>query len=68
MLAPAVGLRIWVLVAAAGLGIVGQAVTCHYFTDAIGSVLLGTSLVCMAALILRRSRRGARGIRLRLRL
>ncbi len=71
MLVLAVGVRTWVLAAAAvfaGLGIVGQAVTYHYFTDAVGSVLLGTSLVCVAALILRRVHRGTRGIWLRLRL
>ena len=71
MLVLAAGARTWVLLAAAVfavLGIVGQAVTYHYFTDAVGSVLLGTSLVCIAALVLRRIRRGARGIRLRLRL
>ena len=71
MLVLAVGVRTWVLLAAAafaGLGIVGQAVTYHYFTDAVGSVLLGTSLVCVAALILRRVHRGTRGSCLRLRL
>ncbi len=71
MLVLAVGVRTWVLLAAAafaGLGIVGQAVTYHYFTDAVGSVLLGTSLVCVAALILRRVHRGTRGSWLRLRL
>ena len=71
MLVLAVGVRTWVLLAAAafaGLGIVGQAVTYHYFTDAVGSVLLGTSLVCVAALILRRVHRGTRGTWLRLRL
>jgi membrane-associated phospholipid phosphatase len=48
------GLALWaVLVAAAWclLGILGQAVTYHYFTDAIGALLLGTAVVCVAALI-----------------
>jgi membrane-associated phospholipid phosphatase len=48
------GLASWaVLVAVAWclLGIVGQAVTYHYFTDAIGAVLLGTAVVCVTALI-----------------
>ena len=48
------GLAWWaVLVAVAWwlLGIVGQAVTYHYFTDAIGAVLLGTAVVFVAALI-----------------
>lgn len=71
MLILAVGARrwlVWAAVAFAALGIVGQAVTYHYFTDAVGSVLLGTSLVCIAAVIFRSVRRGARGMRMRLRL
>ena len=32
------------------LGIVGQAVTYHYFTDTVGALLLGTAVVCVAAL------------------
>jgi hypothetical protein len=31
------------------LGVLGQAFTYHYFTDTIGAVFLGTSLVCAAA-------------------
>ncbi len=56
MLILAAGLRrwlVWVVAAFATLGIVGQAVTYHYFTDAIGAVLLGTSLVCMTAVAVR---------------
>jgi membrane-associated phospholipid phosphatase len=34
------------------LGVVGQAVTYHYFTDTVGAVLLGTALLCVAALVL----------------
>ena len=46
------GARRWLLLAAtvfAVLGTAGQAVTYHYFTDTIGAVLLGSSLVAMAA-------------------
>ncbi|MGX9789459.1 phosphoesterase PA-phosphatase [Mycobacterium sp. MMS18-G62] len=31
------------------LGMLGQGVTYHYFTDTIGAVLLGTAIVCIAA-------------------
>jgi formate hydrogenlyase subunit 3/multisubunit Na+/H+ antiporter MnhD subunit len=66
----AVGIRrwlVWAAVAFAGLGILGQSVTYHYFTDALGSVLLGTSLVCLAVAALRWARRRTRGwLRLRL--
>jgi membrane-associated phospholipid phosphatase len=31
------------------LGMVGQAVTYHYFTDTVGSLLLSTAIVCVAA-------------------
>ncbi|MEI6252907.1 MAG: phosphatase PAP2 family protein [Mycobacteriaceae bacterium] len=71
MLILAVGARrwlVWAAVAFAALGILGQAVTYHYFTDALGAVLLGTSLVCVAAVIFRSLRRGFRGAQMRLRL
>jgi membrane-associated phospholipid phosphatase len=32
------------------LGLLGLSVTYHYFTDTIGGVLLGTSMLCLAAL------------------
>lgn len=50
------GAALWaVLIAIAWclLGIIGQGVTYHYFTDAVGALLLGTAIVCVAALILR---------------
>jgi membrane-associated phospholipid phosphatase len=46
-----------VAVAWALLGAVGQAVTYHYFTDAVGALLLGTAIVCVAALTLGREPR-----------
>lgn len=59
MLILAIGVRRWLLWAVAvfaALGILGQSVTYHYFTDAVGAVLLGTSLVCLTAAGLRRLR------------
>lgn len=52
------GVAVWaVLVAIAWclLGMIGQGVTYHYFTDAVGALLLGTAVVCVASLILRRA-------------
>lgn len=46
-----VGASTWAVVAAVALntlGLLGQAFTHHYFTDTIGALLLGTSLVCLA--------------------
>jgi hypothetical protein len=48
----AAGVTVWSVTAAAVvavLGVLGQAFTYHYFTDTIGAVFLGTSLVCLAA-------------------
>ena len=67
MLILAVGVRrwlVWAAVAFAALGILGQAVTYHYFTDAVGALLLGTSLVCVAAVVLRAVRRRLARMRL----
>jgi hypothetical protein len=33
-------------------GMIGQGVTYHYFTDTVGALLLGTAIVCVAALTL----------------
>jgi hypothetical protein len=45
-----VGARVWLLISAgvvALLGLLGQSFTYHYFTDTIGAVFLGTSLVAV---------------------
>lgn len=57
---------VWAAAAFAALGILGQSVTYHYFTDGVGALLLGTSLVCLAAAALRWTRRRTRWLRLRL--
>ena len=52
------GGALWAVLAAVGwclLGMLGQAVNYHYFTDTVGAALLGTSIVCVAALILGRA-------------
>jgi membrane-associated phospholipid phosphatase len=49
------GVALWaVLVAVAFclLGMIGQGATYHYFTDTVGALLLGTAIVCVAALTL----------------
>jgi membrane-associated phospholipid phosphatase len=54
----AAGLAWWaVLIAIAwcALGMVGVGITYHYFTDTVGGLLLGTAIVCVAALVLRRA-------------
>ncbi|MGV0798381.1 phosphatase PAP2 family protein, partial [Mycolicibacterium elephantis] len=48
------GCALWALVFATvyvGLAVIGVGTTFHYFTDTLGGVLLGTSLVCIAALL-----------------
>ena len=55
MVVLAAGAARWAVVLATAwalLGIAGQAVAYHYFTDTVGAVLLGTSIVCVAALVL----------------
>ena len=39
------------------LAMIGQGVTYHYFTDTLGGVLLGTAVVCVAALVVELDRR-----------
>jgi membrane-associated phospholipid phosphatase len=46
------GAALWAVLVAVTfglLGMLGQGVTYHYFTDTIGAVLLGTAIVCVAA-------------------
>lgn len=46
------GGALWAVLGAAVfglLGMIGQGVTYHYFTDTLGAVLLGTAIVCVAA-------------------
>lgn len=50
------GMRLWALVVAVCvvlLAMFGLSITFHYFTDTIGGVLLGTSVVCIAAMFAR---------------
>ena len=50
------GVASWAVVVAVAwclLGMVGQSVNYHYFTDTIGALLLGTAIVGVAALTLR---------------
>ena len=48
------GVAVWAVFVAffyVGLAMVGVGSTFHYFTDTVGGVLLGTSVVCLAALV-----------------
>nr|WP_159230328.1 PA-phosphatase [Mycolicibacterium vanbaalenii] len=53
------GVTAWAVVAAVVatvLAVLGQAVSYHYFTDAVGAVFLGTAVVCAAAWVARLDR------------
>jgi hypothetical protein len=59
MLVLAVGVRRWLTAAAVVfvlLGVAGQSVDLDNLTDSLGALLLGTSLVAVAASILRKLR------------
>jgi hypothetical protein len=46
-----VGPRVWMFVVAsvvALIGMLGQAISYHYFTDTVGALLLGTATLCLA--------------------
>ena len=54
------GAAAWALLVAVTvslLAMIGQAATYHYFTDTVGGVLLGTAVVCVAALVVELDRR-----------
>jgi membrane-associated phospholipid phosphatase len=58
MVVLAAGAALWVVLIAVAyclLGMLGVGVSFHYFTDTVGGLLLGTSIVCMAALVLGRA-------------
>jgi membrane-associated phospholipid phosphatase len=59
MLVVVVGARLYVVLMSivwALLGMLGQAVSYHYFTDAVGGLLLGSSIVCGAFAVIDRNR------------
>ena len=57
MLVLVTGAALWAVLAAVivcAAGMIGLGLTYHYLTDAIGGVLLGTAVVCVAALLAKR--------------
>jgi membrane-associated phospholipid phosphatase len=60
MIVLAAGAAMWVVLAAVAfvvLAMIGQAVTYHYFTDTVGALMLGSAVVCMAAVAVKLDRR-----------
>lgn len=58
MVVLATGAALWAVLVAVPfglLGMIGQGVNYHYFTDTVGGVLLGSAIVCLAALTLGRA-------------
>ena len=58
MVVLAAGAALWVVIVAVAyslLGMLGVGVSFHYFTDTVGGLLLGTTIVCVAALVLGRA-------------
>lgn len=58
MVVLAAGAALWVVLIAIAyslLGMLGVGVSFHYFTDTVGGLLLGTTIVCVAALVLGRA-------------
>jgi hypothetical protein len=58
MVVLATGVALWAVLAATVwclLGMIGQGVTYHYFTDSVGALLLGAAIVGVAALTLGRA-------------
>jgi hypothetical protein len=51
LLAGAAWWAVLVAVVVSVLGAIGQGVTYHYFTDAVGALLLGSAVVCTAAAV-----------------
>jgi membrane-associated phospholipid phosphatase len=59
------GGALWAVLAGAAfvvLAMVGQAVTYHYFTDTVGALLFGSSVVCLAARLVTAGPAARRGV------